>query len=134
MCDYSYRNNQGYDVNAYGYDKNGIYRGRGTKIDDPNSFIGAIVLALFVLAIAILEKVAKFIEANWLFIVIFLGIFIIGEIIFFVSVKKARKKAYKILIVSFLVFFSIFNSFPMKKGEILNKIKELPFTQGKLQE
>jgi len=140
---YSHKNSQGYDVNAYGYDKNGIYRGtqiytpnnsNSNNNTEPNTIIGVGVFALFALAMIIIEKIGNFIEENSLFIELFLGLFVIFAIIHFIFVKKTRIRTLIIIIIAIGVFFSIFSSYPMKKEEFLKFIKKPSFTQTELLE
>jgi len=127
---YSHTNSQGYRVNSQGYDENGIYRGAF----DSNTFIGGFLIALLVIALMIIEKINNFIESNYLFIEMFLGFFIILSIIYYIRVKKSRKKAFKIILISILVFFSLFSSYPIKKEDAINLFKKSSNVSNELPE
>jgi len=109
---YSHRNADGHDVNAFGYDKYGSYR--GTQLTKPSNsntssgsdtgsgpidmsgiggLIGIVVVGF------ILHKIFMFIKANWVSIVTIIGTCVVCAIVCFILHIKAKKAGLKILFV-----------------------------------
>ena len=96
---YSHKNDGGYDVNAYGYDKNGVFRGSAPfKSNNSNEQffkkkgkskaaggIGGILLIIFIIVVII------FLRYNWVSVFSIIGILLICTIFCFIAKRKLKK-------------------------------------------
>jgi len=101
---FSHKNESGHDVNAYGYDKNGVYRGTAPfKNNDNNQpsnrknrkskskAVGGGGLIVLLLIIFIIIKILEFLEKNWVSVVAILSTIILC-ILFCLIIKRKLAK------------------------------------------
>jgi len=100
---FSHKNDSGYDVNAYGYDKYGVFRGSAPfknndinqtytrKKVNPKTAGGGGLIGLIIL-IFIIIKVLEFLAKNWVSVIAILGIVILCIIFCLIAKKKIAKK------------------------------------------
>ena len=95
---YSHKNNSGYDVNAYGYDKNGVFRGSApfnNNIEQPifrkkeKSKAGNGLIGILLIVIAIF--VVNLFKYNWVSIVAIIATILLCTIFCHIAKKKLVK-------------------------------------------
>jgi len=99
---FSHKNDSGYDVNAYGYDKNGVFRGSAPfqnygnnqtinrkKRNFKTTGIGSLIVLILIIFIII--KVLEFLSKNWVSVVSILSIIIFCVIFCLIIRKKITK-------------------------------------------
>ena len=117
---YSHKNDQGYDVNSYGYDKNGIYRGTNPFNNYENNQIGKIkskknnnsvgtggLGGLIIIGI-IIFMVIKFVKSNIVSIIVIAIIIYICVILCVNINKKLSKKITKYIAHFVTIITSMF--------------------------
>jgi hypothetical protein len=96
---YSHKNENGYDVNAYGYDKNGVFRGSAPYFNSSNNnqtifkkkkfkAAGGGGLVWLIIIIFIIIKALEFLEKNWVSVAAILCTVILCIIICLIIKRK----------------------------------------------
>jgi hypothetical protein len=110
---YSHKTVGGHDINAYGYDKNGVYRGTAPfqsndynqttqKNKSKSKATAGSGLVGFVLFIIILYKVLEFLENNWISVVAIIGVILLC-LIFCLVIRKKTSKVRLAIFLSIIV-------------------------------
>ena len=110
---FSHKNEGGYDVNAYGYDKDGVFRGTAPfkilgnnqlprkKLNTKVSGIGGIIGLLLLITVIIF--IIEFMKRNWVSVIAITGVIILCIVFNIIIRKKSPKKAKLPLIISIIV-------------------------------